>query len=323
MESSALSKDTTLVHVSHARLDRKRAFSWLERGAPRGIFYVHDVIPLSYPEFVRSGEPEKHMARMETVLRYHRLVLCNSQATARALDDLAGARGFSQPCTAILPPGIDPAFLESKPDLALRTRRPYFVCIGTIEPRKNHQLLLSLWRRLFEQCRQDTPKLVIVGRRGWDNSQIFKILDRPEALGHSIIEVPDLCDRGLARLLGGASALLAPSFVEGYGMPIVEALAVGTPVIASDIRAHREIARGRASLIDPINGQGWLEAVKAHIPTRRRVDAAAGCWTWAEHFNGLYRLLGSPLRHRMTVERCDPLPADWQPQTGLRGIATC
>ena len=111
---------------------------------------------------------------------------------------------------------------------------PYFVVLGTIEPRKNHLLLLNIWRRLAEQQRSP-PKLVIIGTRGWENEQVLDVLDRSVLVRPHVVEGSGMGDRGLMRLLANARALLMPSFAEGYGLPVVEALSLGTPVVASDI----------------------------------------------------------------------------------------
>lgn len=311
--------DGTLIHVSHARLHHPKAWSWLE-GRERGIFYVHDLIPLSHPEFVRLGEPERHLQRIRTVLRHAKLVLCNSRVTAATLDQLAQQACMVQPRSAVLPPGVNEAFLHVPGDGPIKTNHPYFVCLGTIEPRKNHALLLKLWRRLVERHGQSAPRLVMVGRRGWDNAELFKLLDRCGPLLNAVIELADLSDAPLARLVAGASALLAPSFVEGYGMPVGEALAVGTPVIASDITAHREIVGCTATLLDPLDGRDWLAAIEHHAARHgvRRTShgRCVSRWSWADHFRGLERLMQADRievsTRRQPASRSAARPARWR-----------
>lgn len=282
------------VHVSHAQIHRQASYGWLARRASQPLFYLHDLIPLLRPEFCRAGESSRHRNRVQTMLRLHRLILCNSQTTARTLDELAGAEGLAQPLTAVLPPGLESTFLQFDPGTSVRTARPYFVCVGTIEPRKNHAFLLEIWRHLVERQGADAPRLVIAGRRGWDNSHVFSVLDDLSAYRGTVIEAPGLNDQALAQLLGGASALVAPSHIEGYGMPVAEALALGTPVIASNIRAHREVSRGRAALVDTLDGIGWLAAIDAHMRSPRRIEhCEQKQWTWRAHFDALHRFLVS------------------------------
>jgi glycosyltransferase involved in cell wall biosynthesis len=291
---SSVPPSSLFVHVSHSRLHQPSAYDWLAQRNCKPLFYVHDLIPLLRPEFCRAGEAARHRTRIRTILRLHRLILCNSQATARTLDELAAADGLAQPFTAVLPPGLEDAFLRPEQDAGVRTTQPYFVCLGTIEPRKNHALLLEIWRQLVGRYGSRAPRLVIAGRRGWDNSHVFSLLNDPDVFRGSVIEVAGLNDQSAARLVAGASALLAPSHIEGYGMPVAEALALGTPVIASDIRAHREVTRGRAVLLGTIDGVGWMSAIEAHARCRRRNDLAEQRhWTWSAHFDALHRLLVS------------------------------
>lgn len=282
--------NTSLLHVSHSRLDRSSAFSWLKESGRNGIFYVHDLIPLSHPEFVRPEDPRRHLRRMETVLHHAALVLCNSQATARAFRSFAQERDLRLPSIAVLPPGVEECFLKAPRDFA-GSQTPYFVMVGTIEPRKNHMLLLGLWQYLAERDGARAPRLVIVGKRGWENNHILAMLERCPALRGLVIEVPGLEDAALARLVAGSAALLSPSFVEGYGMPIAEALALRTPVIASNIPAHREAAGGGAILLDPLDGPNWRAAVDAIAASSRRQAPAGVVQRWDTHFSDLEALI--------------------------------
>src|SRR5580698_988440 len=96
---------------------------------------------------------------------------------------------------------------------------PYFVILGTIEPRKNHWLLLQVWRRLVERLGDRTPRLVVIGQRGWECENAVDMLERCEELRGVVTELPACPDVELTSYLRHARALLFPSFAEGYGMP--------------------------------------------------------------------------------------------------------
>src|ERR1700710_674754 len=98
-----------------------------------------------------------------------------------------------------------------------KSDRPYFLCVGTIEPRKNHLLLLHLWRRMVALHGNRAPRLLIVGKRGWENENVLDLLDRCPALRGHVIELGTVPDSKLTALLRGAQALLMPSFAEGFG----------------------------------------------------------------------------------------------------------
>jgi len=166
----------------------------------------------------------------------------------------------------------------------------YFVCVGTIEPRKNLAFLLTLWRRLADRMGEATPILVLAGQRGWENESIIDHLDRSPPIQRFVHEVSGLADAELAALIGGARALLSPSFSEGFNLPVAEALAAGTPVIASDIAVHRELADG-AQLIDPLDGVAWMAAIEA--ATRERPETSARRPPgWPEHFAIVGKAMG-------------------------------
>ena len=88
------------------------------------------------------------------------------------------------------------------------------------------------------------------------------MLERSAALRPHVIEAGGLSTPGLRSLLAGARALLMPSFAEGFGLPVAEAIAAGTPVIASDIEAFREVGGDAIDYVDPLDGLGWLQAVR-------------------------------------------------------------
>ncbi len=123
---------------------------------------------------------------------------------------------------------------------------------------------VPVWRSLIRRY-EVPPKLVLVGKRGWESEQVFRELDyAPDLVGH-VLEVPSLPSAHLKTLMSNAVALLMPSFAEGYGLPIVEALSLRVPVICSDIAVFREVSQGQALFRSPIDGTGWLSAVEAMI----------------------------------------------------------
>ncbi|WP_404711416.1 glycosyltransferase family 4 protein [Sphingomonas sp. MMS24-J13] len=241
----------------------------LTREQAHFVCLVHDLIPLEYPEYARPGGAALHARRVETIVTLADGIVANSQATLDALKPYL-ARSGRQPITAVAHLGTDPP-MAFPPH---RDERPFFVCIGTIEPRKNHLLLLHLWRRMSERHGAgNIPKLLIIGRRGWENEQVIDMLERCDALEGCVEEHNRLPDREVQRLLRYSQGLLIPSFAEGYGMPVSEAIALGVPVVCSDIPALREAALGNARFIDPLDGPGWLAAIQdlASLPVAERV----------------------------------------------------
>jgi glycosyltransferase involved in cell wall biosynthesis len=130
------------------------------------------------------------------------------------------------------------------------------------------------------------PRLVIVGVPWRDTEFVLQRIARSAALERAVIPVSGLTTPALRRLVSGASALLMPSLAEGFGLPIVEALARGVPAIASDLPAHRETGGAFVTYVDARDAEGWLAAVRDHwkdpeAPRRRLAGYAA--WTWKDY----------------------------------------
>jgi glycosyltransferase involved in cell wall biosynthesis len=156
---------------------------------------------------------------------------------------------------------VAPIFREPRTIDPRLTGRSYFVVCGTIEPRKNHLLLLNLWREMAKQSK-DLPTLVLVGKRGWNAEAVIGILERSRDISRHVVEVSGLSTPALKRLMDNATALLAPSLSEGFGLPVSEAAATGLPVIAADIEPYRERATPGVVLVDALDGMGWLRAIR-------------------------------------------------------------
>jgi glycosyltransferase involved in cell wall biosynthesis len=161
--------------------------------------------------------------------------------------------------------GIAEAYLSRSPGRAsptIRRGHPYFATISTIEPRKNLLFLFAVWRQLLRELGPNTPRLVVIGARGWECENIVDALERSRELGPYLVEVSDLSDAGVAEIVRGARGVLQPSYIEGFGLPVAEALTLGKPVVCSDIAAHREVGGSYALFIDPTDGRRWLDAIR-------------------------------------------------------------
>jgi glycosyltransferase involved in cell wall biosynthesis len=277
-----------LINTGHSGLEHPGYSREVRRRALLPLYFAHDLIPISHPEYSRAGEDQRHARRLKTMFDTGKALIVNSQATRAALADYAHVYALHLPECVVAP--LAPAPMP-RPSDQVPLAQNYFVILGTIEPRKNHSLLLQLWRRLVETLGDSAPKLVVIGQRGWECEQVVDLLDRCPILQGHVLQKPRCSDRELSSWLRHARALLFPSFTEGFGMPLVEALALGVPVIASDLPVFREIAGAIPEYLDPLDGLGWQNAVvdyaqpdgaRRSLQIERMREYSAP--TWSEHF---------------------------------------
>lgn len=292
------------LNTSHNQLETPERLAWTGKSAIRNVFFIHDTIPIDYPEFVGSGTEARHARRLVTTASMADLVIVNSATTRRQVENYLDSARLRVPPMVVVPLGVADAFLRvaaaSRINPQPHRGHPYFVTLSTIEPRKNLLFLFTVWRRLIERLGTSAPRLVVAGARGWENENIADVLERSRELGPYLVEVSDLCDEALAHLLDGATALLQPSTVEGFGLPLIEGLTLGTPVIASDIAAHREVAGDFADLVDTIDGGRWLQVIEQFADRssgwadRRRTEIAAYApMSWSGHVDAALAAIGN------------------------------
>ena len=287
--------------VSHHHIARTFTMRRIRRtlGAKTACL-VHDLLPLEYPEYFMHGWEVKYRRLSRNVGQLFDAVITGSESTAESVRACLRAqpvRAHSRITIRTAALGAR-AFPQSRLPGPAADERPYFVVLGTIEPRKNHLLLLNLWARLGATLPQP-PRLVVIGVRGWENEQVVDMLERSNRLRGLVAEYTWLTDTEVGAWLHGARALLLPSFAEGFGLPLVEALASGVPVICSDIHVFREVGGNVPEYLDPLSLHTWSEMVLDYAQpdsTRRAAQLERlAHWrvpTWASHFAAVERLLG-------------------------------
>ena len=278
---------SSYINVGHANLTA-RSLQHLHRAKLRLVVMVHDTIPLDHPEFARAGTVEPFRRKLAAVSR-HADVVIHTTNDARTKTERHFARMGRVPggITANLGvPQPEPKLSDLPPGLTVT--QPYFVALGTIEPRKNHRLLLDIWDHFGTG--PDVPRLFIIGGRGWASADLFARLSAlpPE---HPVKLLPGLSDSAVTALLGGATALLFPSHAEGFGLPVVEAAVLGVPVITSNLPVIKELLGDNAVYLDVTDIYSWIETIKTHTDAVRHGDRDATRQKnrkdppkWADHF---------------------------------------
>lgn len=256
------------INVGHSNLTLRVLSAVRSTSGGTVTVLLHDMIPLDFPEFQKAGRAEEFRKRMQRVSAYADQVICISSAARERVEDHLKRFGRVPPIltspigTVVVPPNA--AELPAGLDLIA----PYFVAVGTIEPRKNIGFLLDLWAEMGPSA----PQLYLCGSRGWGCEDVFKRLD---AGAPNVTELAGLSDGALSALLAGARALLFPSLAEGFGLPPVEATAIGVPVLANDLPSLREIVENRAVYLDLGSPYSWIERIRASTqePPKRNSQA--------------------------------------------------
>ena len=238
---------------------------------------LHDTIPLDHPAFADARSQGRSRAFVARVAHHAARVIHPARATRAASEAWLEAAGRMPP-GLVAPLGVAVVDAASGPGATA----PTFVALGTIEPRKNHALLLDLWEVLARE--PDPPRLVIAGARGWLNRDVFARLDARPAC---VSEMSGLADGDVARLIDGAAGLLHPSLAEGFGLAPCEAAARGVPVLAGDLCITREILGDYPVYAAFSDRYAWLQAIREMAEAWRRGDRrrAPKLPTWDDHFN--------------------------------------
>lgn len=275
------------LNVSHTDFDLDCHFGWVRASRVRPVYLVHDLIPIEHPQWTTAHKALRHAGRVRRALEAASGIIANSQITARALGAFAEAEGVEAPPILGAPLGVSQ--LSAAAHISPK-RTPTFVCVSTIERRKNHMLLLDVWQQLIASHGEATPRLMLIGRWGIGSQDVRQRYLGDPRLQRFVSVHTDFPDTEIARHLRSANALLAPSRAEGFGLPVIEALGLGVPVIASDLPAFREAGGDIPVFLDPTAPEAWLASIREFAtngPERQRQIAALGTYRaphWRDHF---------------------------------------
>lgn len=255
------------------------------------VITVHDLGFLRFPETLDAAA-RRYYGQTERAVRSAEAIVVPSVATA---SDLRTRFGVPDEKIAVIPHGVADLFQPAEPAVVERLRArlglagPYLLFVGTIEPRKGLDTLLRAFARLAPRAAgANALSLVLAGRRGWLDQPIFDLVERL-GLGEQVRFLDALADAELPALYTGAEALVLPSRYEGFGLPVLEAMACGAPVVCSTAGALPEVAGDAALLVEPEDDAGLaatLERLRAdaglRADLRARGLARAAGFRWEE-----------------------------------------
>ena len=250
------------------RFDVLHFWDWMyppQRGGVRATM-IHDLVPLRYPQWTTGRTRRMHRAKYRNAARTCDVVFANSRFTAR---DVVELLHVPERRVRVAHPGVDASFGPEGPRADLG--RPYLLTVATLEPRKNLATLLDAHRLLGGD-----HVLAVAGAEGWG--------EQPQLDPTRVVRLGFVPDDELARLYRGASAVVYPSRFEGFGIPIVEAMASGVPVVASAHPSMDDACGDAAVRADPDSAEAIASGIERALRERdelvRRGLAHARRFTW-------------------------------------------
>ena len=270
-------------------------------GARRRIITVHDLTFVYYPEFLTAESRRYYAEQIGWAVDVADHISADSEATRRDLIDRLGVSASKVTTVHLAANPIYNAVYS--PEVVNATAaevgvgRGFILAVGTLEPRKNLLLLLRAYHRLRTESGLSVP-LVLVGGKGWMYDDVFRTIDAL-GLSDSVHHLTGISDTQLAHLYRAAGVLAFPSHYEGFGLPALEALHAGCPVVASDRGSLPEVVGEAGLLLPPDDIDAWSEALwrvlnDAEVASQLRRDGPqqAARFTWrktAEATLALYR----------------------------------
>jgi len=214
------------------------------------VFLVYDMIPIKFPHYFPEGFSAIHEAWIEVVLRTSSFIFTISHAAAEDIKEFAKKKSikFNLDRIKVLPLGSEVERAPNPVDMSQSekrilshvTQKPFFLMVGTLEPRKGHMQVLKAFEILWKKG--INVNLVIVGKEGWMIKNVKKYIKKHHLFRKNLFWLGYVSDTLLKELYKRALALIAASEDEGFGLPVVEAFRHKTPVIARDIKVFREVA---------------------------------------------------------------------------------
>lgn len=273
-------------------------------------FVIHDLLPVRRPEWFPPAASAAFSHWLTWVAASSDKMICVSQSTATDVSRWLAERCPQEPDSGpvvswfhlgsdIESGSISMGMPSGSADVLDRlVERPTFLVVGTIEPRKGHTQLLGafelLWSRGFD------ANLAIVGKQGWMVDDLIARLRRRTASDPRCLWLEAISDEYLEKLYTAASALIAPSEGEGFGLPLIEAARFGVPVIARDLAVFREVLGDDAYYFSGTEPDVLADAVSAWVGLRDAHRAPLGarvqCLTWAESAQQLLRCCLAPMQ---------------------------
>lgn len=233
----------------------------------RILVQIYDLIPIRCPQYMVSQTLMRFMEFLNAHMTYADAILVNTHAVEEDVRALFAQLGLPEKPIYIVPLGADftaagnGTHTDDAVDHALLeqlTHRPFLLTVGTVEPRKNHQVIVEAYEKRLAGMGYD---VVIVGRIGWGMENLVNRIRGNSHYGKGLYLLSGVNDATLSVLYRRAAMVVFASYIEGYGLPTIESMIRGVPVICSDIPVMREVGGRFADYFDPDDADSLIAAV--------------------------------------------------------------
>lgn len=253
-----------LLELAFSRLDILHSPDFIPplRRRCRSVITVHDLAFLRYPQFL-TAESRRYYGQIRAAVKSANAIIAVSKATKRDLEELLGVPGDKITVVYEAPAPLFRPLGESETGIPARVKdlpRPFLLFVGTLEPRKNLPALLHALALIKAERGANTPGLVLVGGKGWLYQESLDLIGQLDLSGQTTMLGPATPEE-LLWLYNRAEVMVMPSFYEGFGLPVVEAMACGAPVVVSRTSSLPEVAGDAALMVEPSDSKGLARAI--------------------------------------------------------------
>jgi glycosyltransferase involved in cell wall biosynthesis len=228
----------------------------------RVVFLVHDLIPFFFPELYWAGFADKYRSCVRSMVDLSEGLVVYSDSTMRDLVSFIPSAGEKKCVKITLGANLDDHKGYLNFNFPSLSGKKYVLCVGTLQPRKNHSLLLHAWRHLLESRPEDCPDLVLVGQPGWNSDNLIYLFTESVNLRDKVTIFTHVNDEQISGLYHNAWITVFPSLYEGWGLPIAESLAHGKMCLTSCRSSMPEVGGDLVKYFsphDPIGLCGFIE----------------------------------------------------------------
>lgn len=301
------------LNVGHTDFDLPSHWQWIKSSGVRSFYMIHDLIPINHPDLTTPHAARRHLGRVNHAMHKADGVITNSKSTLAELRDFAASRDLILPPTLPAPLGTDHLAETSRPH---DKPNHYFIYVSTIEPRKNHLLLLRVWQSLIAKSEREPPMLILIGQWGAHSEPVRQMLRSDPQLSRYVTVLDNCEDAEMVNWIASSKAVLLPTTAEGYGLPLAEAMAMRTPVIATDLPCFREIGDAIPMLVRANEESAWETAITEFLRKDDESVRQRGLLSrhqpqlWSDHFRLVDHWIDSGHSDVCTGSDVDPSPPE-------------